>query len=259
MEKSLSGFEEYSDKKKVGLQDELDFLKHKIIRVSRFKRVSLIIGLSLFASGVGIFFIFHFELALSLSLIGIVLSIYSGSVSARLIKTEIQSIENELDLMSIKESSREQRAEKLFKLHQIELKKYYDQTLSHSQWIFWVGLLCIFLGFAIIGITLYFVISTSPLDYVFYSISEKKELPQKIIVSSLGAIGAILSNFIAVLYLKMYSQTIKSLTEFHNRLVITHHLHFGNYLVSRIDNNDKREETLYQYILKLPDIKLSSE
>jgi hypothetical protein len=42
----------------------------------------------------------------------------------------------------------------------------------------------------------------------------------------------------------MHSETIKSLTEFHNRLVLTHHLHFGNFLAAKIANENLRESTL---------------
>lgn len=154
--------------------------------------------------------------------------------SVREIEIEIRDIENELDLLSISEDSIEQRAEKQFKLHQLELKKYYDQTLRHSSWIFLVGIICLILGFAIIGITLYLVFSSSATI----------ELSEKIILASLGAIGAILSNFIGIIYIKIYSETIKSLTEFHNRLVLTHYLHFANFLIGKITDQTLREKTL---------------
>jgi hypothetical protein len=165
---------------------------------------------------------------------GFLFLLFSFLHPARELEIEIRDIENELDLLSIADTSIEQRAEKLFKLHQFELKKYYDQTLRHSAWIFVVGLVCIVLGFTIIGITLYLVVSNFPV----------KELSEKIVLASLGAIGGVLSNFIAVIYLKMYSETIKSLTEFHNRLVLTHHLHFGNFLTAKIADQTLREKTL---------------
>ncbi len=153
---------------------------------------------------------------------------------------EIQEIENELDLLSISHSSLEERSEKLFKHHHLELKRYYDENLKQSSWIFVVGIACILIGFAIIGITLYFLIANS-----------SNELENKIIVASVGAIGAILSNFIAVIYLKMHSEAVKSLTEFHNRFVNTHHFYFSNFLLSKIQNEDKREDALVELALKI--------
>ncbi|PGA99653.1 hypothetical protein COL93_20280 [Bacillus toyonensis] len=154
--------------------------------------------------------------------------------------TELQEIENELDLLSISHVSLEERSEKLFKHHHLELKRYYDENLKQSSWIFVVGIACILIGFAIIGITLYFLIANS-----------SNELENKIIVASVGAIGAILSNFIAVIYLKMHSEAVKSLTEFHNRFVNTHHFYFSNFLLSKIQNEDKREDALVELALKI--------
>ncbi|MFU1885149.1 TRADD-N-associated membrane domain-containing protein [Bacillus wiedmannii] len=154
--------------------------------------------------------------------------------------SELQGVENELDLLSISHSSLEERSEKLFKHHHLELKRYYDENLKQSSWIFVVGIACILIGFAIIGITLYFLITNS-----------SNELENKIIVASVGAIGAILSNFIAVIYLKMHSEAVKSLTEFHNRFVNTHHFYFSNFLVSKIQNEDKREDALVELALKI--------
>ena len=149
------------------------------------------------------------------------------------IEQKIFEIQNEIDLLSIDDTSLEERAEKLFRLHQLELKKYYDQTLNHSRYIFFVGISSILIGFIIIGSTIYFIYKFNA-----YNFSEK------VLIGVLGSIGAILSNFIAVIFVKMYSETIKSLTEFHNRLVITHYLHFGNFLVAKIKNDKLREETL---------------
>jgi len=153
---------------------------------------------------------------------------------------ELQEVENELDLLSISHSSLEERSETLFKHHHLELKRYYDENLKQSSWIFVVGIACILIGFAIIGITLYFLIANS-----------SNELENKIIVASVGAIGAILSNFIAVIYLKMHAETVKALTEFHNRFVNTHHFYFSNFLLSKIQNEDKREDALVELALKI--------
>lgn len=163
------------------------------------------------------------------------------SVSSRnSYEADLQEVENELELLSIALSSEEERAEKLFKHHHIELKKYYDENLKQSSWIFVVGILCIAGGFGIITFTLYLLYNnlSSPIE-------------NKIIIASMGAVGAILTNFIAVVFLKMHAETIKSLTEFHNRFVNTHHLYFGNFLVARVKDETKREEALINLALSI--------
>ncbi|MGE6552456.1 hypothetical protein ACQKFK_26795 [Bacillus mycoides] len=75
----------------------------------------------------------------------------------------------------------------------------------------------------------------------------------------MGAVGALLSNFIAVIYLKMHTETVKALTEFHNRFVNTHHFYFSNFLLSKIQNEDKREDALVELSLKINGISPRSQ
>ena len=65
---------------------------------------------------------------------------------------------------------------------------------------------------------------------------------QEILISGVGAVGAILANFVAVIYLRMFRDIVGSMNTFHNRLVATHHLLFGNLLAARIDDRAKRDE-----------------
>jgi MFS family permease len=174
---------------------------------------------------------------LFVALYGVAFLGWATVISPREVENEIRQTEDELDLLRSLDVSMEQRAQKLFKLHQMELKKYYDQTLKQSKWIFLVGISCLVLGFAVIGASLWLVYKTGEGD--------------KKIIAWLGAIGGVLSNFIAAVYLKMHSETIKSLTEFHNRLVLTHYLHFGNFLLSKIDNAQLREKSLAQVAINL--------
>ncbi len=231
-------------------------LKKLIVERKKENRFSIVSGIV--ASGLLTFMLYHlgdyrkgssfgiFTETLVLLLVGICVGVIGDAVISSLRRTsneyitELQEVENELDLLSISHSSLEERSEKLFKHHHFELKRYYDENLKQSSWIFVVGIACILIGFAIIGITLYFLIANS-----------SNELENKIIVASVGAIGAILSNFIAVIYLKMHSEAVKSLTEFHNRFVNTHHFYFGNFLLSKIQSEDKREDALVELALKI--------
>jgi hypothetical protein len=111
------------------------------------------------------------------------------------------------------------------------LKRYYDQTLNQSSKIFYVGIFSI-----LSGISLIFIFS--------YWVTLAKD--DKIIIGALGAIGSILSNYIAVIYGGMYKDTIQSLNQFHNRLVTTHHLHYGALLSSQIKDNNNLDQTLSQ-------------
>ncbi|TKH47381.1 hypothetical protein FC698_15790 [Bacillus cereus] len=241
-----------TERKKV-LEDKRSDLKEKMSKRKEKGRKAILFSILCFAIAVAIFFVLPKSFGIDpwkevvipfFSFVFLVYSIMFGIVpiirrpSEHTI--ELQEIENELDLLSISHSSLEERSEKLFKHHHFELKRYYDENLKQSSWIFIVGIVCIVIGFAIIGLTLYFLIANL-----------SNEIENKVIVASVGAIGAILSNFIAVIYLKMHAEIVKALNEFHNRFVNTHHFYFSNFLLSKIQNKDKRENALVELALKI--------
>ena len=123
----------------------------------------------------------------------------------------------------------------MFQAHNAELKRYYDQALRQARSVYYVGIGSLFIGAGVIGGTFALVLS-----------SRASDLSEQIIVGALGAIGAILANFIGVIYLRMFSDTIKAMTGFHGRLVLTHHLHFGNFLAAKIGDNNARDQALVQ-------------
>jgi hypothetical protein len=149
------------------------------------------------------------------------------------VDAEIREIGNERDLRAIEEENVEARAQKLFQVHSVELKRYYDQALRQGRNIFYVGILCIALGFGVI-IAAFAVIAAA----------NSPNLDEKIVLASLSAVGGALANFIGVIYLRMFSDTVKAVTGFHQRLVVTHHLHFGNFLAAKITDDKIREQTL---------------
>ncbi|WP_459202079.1 TRADD-N-associated membrane domain-containing protein [Methanococcus sp. CF] len=154
------------------------------------------------------------------------------------IESELRQTQDEYDLVVNSEYSLEEKAEKQFKLHQYILDRYYDQSLTQGKKIFSVGISCIIVGFLImIGIILFAVFLP--------------ENQNKYLIGSLGGLSSILSGYIGTIYMKMYSETIKSLNEFHNRLVYTHNLHFSNFFASKIENKELREKTIADIALKI--------
>jgi Ca2+/Na+ antiporter len=148
------------------------------------------------------------------------------------IDEDTQNVDFELDLQQYEVSIAERRAEKILRIHQAQLRRYYDLNLSQNVWLFAVGVLCILLGTAVIAVTFYWVTNMTA------------GVQEKIIVASLGGVGAVLTNFIAVIYLKMHSTASESLNVFHTKLVESQELLLSNLLASRIDDNQKRWDTL---------------
>jgi hypothetical protein len=220
------------------LNAKLDQLRGRRERSSRLYKVYSAIGGSFLGLSPLAYLIFSQrtgrQAALATFAYGVIILILGLSFSPRELDEQLARVEDELELLAIKDTSREQQAQKLLKLHQSELKRYYDQTLRQSSVIFFAGLVCIVLGFVVVGSSLYLIWQTPT-----------NGLQQKLILGGLGAIGGILSNFIAVMYLRMFTQTILSLTDFHTRLVSTHNLYFGNFLMSKID----RHSDFYERVL----------
>lgn len=123
-------------------------------------------------------------------------------------------------------------AEKTLRLHDIQLEKYYSQNLNQSNWIFGVGLICILVGLGIVVATCYFV-STSDISDT-----------SKIIISILGGLSALLTDFVAAFYLKMNSEVSSTLRDFHSRLVDTHKILIGSLIAAKIDNKELKHQTL---------------
>lgn len=141
----------------------------------------------------------------------------------RTLESDLREGDYERGLLTDNDDS-EARAEKFFLKHQFELKRYYDETLRQSSMLSYFGVLCMAGGFVVIGVAFYLIAR------------EHQPSTQQIMIATLAAAGGVLANFVAVLYLAMHARTVRALTGFHQRLVGTHHVHFGNLLASRVDD-----------------------
>jgi len=146
----------------------------------------------------------------------------------RTLESDLREGDHERSLLTDNDNA-EAQAEKLFLKHQFELKRYYDETLRQSSMLSYIGVLCMSGGFVVIGVAFYLIASADQPD------------TQQIVIATLAAAGGVLANFVAVLYLAMHARTVKALTGFHQRLVGTHHIHFGNLLASRVDDGFSSE------------------
>lgn len=140
----------------------------------------------------------------------------------------ILAIDEELELLEISENQYEKRAEVQFKNHQKELKRYYDINLGHLKWVFPLGIGVILLGIGII---------------IFSILIFKNIVVDTIIPTLIGAISGLMVDFIGAIFIKMYIETIKASTEFHNQLIHSNNNLFANVLVTKINDNKLKNET----------------
>jgi len=160
-------------------------------------------------------------------------------VRTRLRTTEedIHTLDFDIDLNQFMVSIPETRAEKILRLNEIQLRRYYDLNLSQNRWIFVIGVACMLLGLSVIAATLWLVTSQNLL------------FNEKVVVAALGAVGSILTNFVAIIYLRMHSATTQSLDAFHSKLVDSYSLLLGNLVASRIEDTGQRWETFSRLAL----------
>jgi hypothetical protein len=157
----------------------------------------------------------------------------------RELEQDLQSIDFEIDLEQYEVGKFERRAEKILRINQIQLQQYYDTNLRQNREVFAIGILCIAAGIAIIVTTLFLVVKAAGTT------------DEKIIISALGAVGSILSNFVAAVYLKMHAAATSTLTSFHQRLINSQSLFLGNLLASRIEDPQIRTKTLAELAMRV--------
>lgn len=135
----------------------------------------------------------------------------------------------------------EKQAYRLFRLTSDEVREYYDQALRQRRYAFLLGAACIMVGFiAVFG----------SIALVYKS---QASLNEKIVVAALGAGSGVLSNFVAVLFLRMFTEVVSSMVEFHARMVNTYHVLFGNFIVTHISDTSLRDATIARLALTLLD------
>ena len=158
--------------------------------------------------------------------------------TSRRFEEQLQDVEFESDLIRFEATIQESWAEKLLQINRLQLRRYYDLNLGQNSRIFIVGVLCILLGVAVIGVTLYLL--SRPTDLP--AGTGVPPVSDKLVLGLVGAIGSLLTNYVATVFLKMHSNVTASLTDFHAKLVHTHELFLANLLVSRIQDVEMREE-----------------
>ena len=148
------------------------------------------------------------------------------------LNAQLQILEYENVLTSFNREH-EKRAANLFFKHQTELNQYYDQTLRQSKQSFVLGIICISFGLATVGIVATLLV-----------VHPDTATPAKVAAGALGVLSAVLTGFVARVYLRVYEGSAQSLESFHDRLVNTNHYHFASLVISMIEPKSERMAAL---------------
>lgn len=231
---TINSADEISKSEVEKLRQQVELTKKKKLFFDNLKKAVPIIGFTISAALFIMYYIFESKpLAIIGSFYLVVAIAYPLTNVGKSIELEIDALQSEISLKSTGTDATEERAERLFKSHEIDLKRYYDLALKQNSSIFIAGLICLILGFVFIGLTI---------SFLYYN--QKTEIEIQLLIGIIGSLGSLMTNFIALVYLRMYSNTLKSFSAFHKKLVSTNHLHFSNFLISKISDSKIKNEAL---------------
>lgn len=162
-----------------------------------------------------------------------------GLVAVPPLKARIRSHEARLldltferDVLYLEPTNSEIRADKLLRMNQQQLRRYYEMNLQQNAWVFIVGLACLGLGIGVI-IGTFYMIDTAP----------RGSNTEKAIIAAVGGVGSILTNFVAAVYLKIHAASARSVSEFHENLVRMQQIFLANLIAASVSPDTHRSET----------------
>lgn len=172
---------------------------------------------------------------ISVGVVSLIFSLVTSSIRELVINEELISVNEELELFKFDDIDYEKRAELQFKQHQKELRRYYDINIGHLRLIFPFGISIIAVGICIvIGVILLF----------------KDSAQQNILPIITGCISGLLVDFMGAIFINMYIETIKTSTEFHNKLINSNNNLFANMLITKI-NDEKLKNEAFAELAKI--------
>jgi hypothetical protein len=134
----------------------------------------------------------------------------------------LEQLEFESEMMAYEASAAERRAEKLLKSNERQLPAVLQSESQPGKGGLVTGIVCVVVGIAVVRWTSYAVAQASG------------QTEAQIVIGAVGAVGAILINYVAALYLRIHTSAAESHTAFHAKLTSTHELFLANLLISRV-------------------------
>lgn len=143
-------------------------------------------------------------------------------------KLEADAREEEKEFSEIDPSKRALRAEKMFKMNQKELMRYYDMNLAQTKFLSGLGIMMIIFGILIV---------VASLIMYMYTDADKTLL-------LVGNISGIIVDFVGAVFIKMYTQNVEAAVRFHAKFAESNNLLLANSIANKIENEELREKTL---------------
>lgn len=134
----------------------------------------------------------------------------------------------EKEFSEIDPEKRALRAEKMFRMNQKELMRYYDMNLAQTKFLSGLGIMMIIFGILIALASL----------YMYMSLDADK------VLLSVGSLSGIVVDFIGAFFIKMYNKNIEAAVKFHAKFAESNSLLLANSIANKIEDDKVREDTL---------------
>lgn len=148
--------------------------------------------------------------------------------SKKMEKLDEDARREEKEFSEIAPEKRALRAEKMFRMNQKELMRYYDMNLAQTKFLSGLGITMIVFGILIVVASL----------YIYTSFDSDK------ILLLVGSLSGIVVDFIGAIFIKMYTKNIEAAVKFHAKFAESNNLLLANSIANKIDDDKIREDTL---------------
>lgn len=155
-------------------------------------------------------------------------SFFDLKESKKLEQLEEEARREEKEFSEIDPTKRALRAEKMFRMNQKELMRYYDMNLAQTKFLSGLGILMIIFGLLIVGVAL----------YMYMSFETDK------ILLIIGSLSGIVVDFIGAIFIRMYNKNIEAAVKFHAKFAESNNLLLANSIANKIEDGQLRENTL---------------
>ena len=155
-------------------------------------------------------------------------SFFDLKESKKLEKLEEEARREEKEFSEIDPKKRALRAEKMFRMNQKELMRYYDMNLAQTKFLSGLGIMMITFGLLIVGVALYMYTSFETDKFLLI----------------IGSLSGIVVDFIGAIFIKMYNKNIEAAVKFHAKFAHSNNLLLANSIANKIQHEQLTVNTL---------------
>lgn len=163
--------------------------------------------------------------------------------SKKMEKLDEEARREEKEFSEIAPEKRALRAEKMFRMNQKELMRYYDMNLAQTKFLSGLGIMMIIFGILIVAVSLYMYMSMDADTVLLF----------------VGSLSGIVVDFIGAIFIKMYTKNIEAAVKFHAKFAESNNLLLANSIANKIEDDKIREDTLSEISKSIILIKESTE